>query len=463
MGIAERLAAAGGTIHEIAEDLRTHMKGVGWQGEAGDAFRNWGADTANATNRLGYYSQFSSTWLAIASATIADVKSAMPQDATTAKGNLDAAREYRNDPDSAGVARDAQATLGQDDAAQRAAHQDAIQQMKKLAETYSWSASGMSNLEVPTFPPPPGRFMPSDDIRYGGEDLAYPGGAYASGSSGGVAAASGGQPPSPQFGSVVPGVRDLGPAPATTRPEHAVGMEIDSIATLPPVSTAPSSPPVGLPGGATRPEGGLLPPGMIPPAVGGGTTMPAGPAGAGRSSVGSRLPALPGQGGLGTGPVGRLPRDGGIVGGRPVPPNSGRPTGAIPRGTVIGAEGTHGRLPMAHGAGGASMGGLGGGQSGVAGGRRLASEAGGVVGGRPQQPGSTGARPFTPGGSGLVRGVASADSPHAGPVGRAGAVSQTAHGAAPRRDEAGDRPDYLSEDEETWQQGRRRVVPPVID
>ncbi|MFJ6614159.1 hypothetical protein ACIQPT_28185 [Streptomyces sp. NPDC091289] len=32
----------------------------------------------------------------------------------------------------------------------------------------------------------------------------------------------------------------------------------------------------------------------------------------------------------------------------------------------------------------------------------------------------------------------------------------------PRRD-ASERPDYLVEDEDTWQQGSRRVVPPVID
>ncbi|MEK8143496.1 hypothetical protein NKH18_19525 [Streptomyces sp. M10(2022)] len=32
----------------------------------------------------------------------------------------------------------------------------------------------------------------------------------------------------------------------------------------------------------------------------------------------------------------------------------------------------------------------------------------------------------------------------------------------PRRDE-GERPDYLVEDEETWLQGGRRIVPPVID
>jgi hypothetical protein len=31
------------------------------------------------------------------------------------------------------------------------------------------------------------------------------------------------------------------------------------------------------------------------------------------------------------------------------------------------------------------------------------------------------------------------------------------------RDENGERPDYLVEDDEAWQQGGRRVVPPVID
>ncbi|WP_306328728.1 hypothetical protein [Streptomyces venezuelae] len=87
---------------------------------------------------------------------------------------------------------------------------------------------------------------------------------------------------------------------------------------------------------------------------------------------------------------------------------------------------------------------MGGGQSGIRGGRRLAGETGGVVGGKAQRAGTTGTggRPFTPGGSGLVRGnTARADE---------------------REEQNGERPDYLVEDEETWQQGRR-VAPPVID
>lgn len=114
---------------------------------------------------------------------------------------------------------------------------------------------------------------------------------------------------------------------------------------------------------------------------------------------------------------------------------------------------------MGHGAG---MGGAGGSRNGIVGGRRLAGEVGGVVGGRPQQSRRTSDRPFTPGGTGLVQGATSTEGARgAGPVGRGGAVTPQRPGDL-RRDE-GERPDYLVEDEETWRQGHRRVVPPVID
>jgi hypothetical protein len=120
---------------------------------------------------------------------------------------------------------------------------------------------------------------------------------------------------------------------------------------------------------------------------------------------------------------------------------------------------------MGPGMGGGPMGGPGGGQNGISGGRRLAVETGGVVGGRPQQPGAVSARPFTPGGSGLVRGGTSGGAgTGTGPVGRGGGVAAGAHGVGSRREDSnGERPDYLVEDEETWQQGGRRVAPPVID
>ena len=246
-------------------------------------------------------------------------------------------------------------------------------------------------------------------------------------------------------------------------PDRPVGMEIDGVATLPP----PVSRRRRLRPGITPPPGGhegpgVPPPGMIPPTFGGSKTAMPNTTAPGRALPSARGIVPPGQAGINS----RMPREG-IVGGRQVAPNTGRPTG-LPRGTVIGQEG-NGRGPMGRtGTGGMHGGGpMGGaGQNGISGGRRLASEAGGVVGGRPQQPGKNSARPFTPGGSGLVRGANpnSTEGAHPGQAGRAGAIPPGTHGANSRRDEQnGERPDYLSEDEETWQQGGRRVVPPVID
>ena len=104
--------------------------------------------------------------------------------------------------------------------------------------------------------------------------------------------------------------------------------------------------------------------------------------------------------------------------------------------------------------------GAGSGQGGMAAGRRLASESGGVVG------------------ASLV-----SREPRGSPSLREGPVSSVRHrqtvmpvigdsGAVPpgtrrprsrEEQENGERPDYLVEDEETWQQGSRRIVPPVID
>lgn len=116
---------------------------------------------------------------------------------------------------------------------------------------------------------------------------------------------------------------------------------------------------------------------------------------------------------------------------------------------------------------GGGEGGAGAGRNGLVGGRRLASETGGVVGRPPQsERGST--RPFTPGGSGLPRGGAGSPEESSGrqpgQTGRSGMMPHGGTNARGRKDErGGERPDYLTEDEETWQQGDRRVVPPVID
>jgi hypothetical protein len=86
------------------------------------------------------------------------------------------------------------------------------------------------------------------------------------------------------------------------------------------------------------------------------------------------------------------------------------------------------------------------------------------VGGRPQQSGAAGARPFTPGGSGLVRNAPDDGSARGGQAARGGAIPPNTHTGGRHSDrEDAERPDYLTEDEETWQQGSRRIVPPVVD
>ncbi|MFD5033791.1 hypothetical protein ACFVWX_21105 [Streptomyces sp. NPDC058220] len=456
-GAADRLAAAAGEIRDIAQQLKFRPERVEWTGEGNQAFIDWGASLASATYRLADYSDEASKWMGRASDAIAEAQSAIPRDTAGAKANLAAATEARNDPDSAAVTSKSLETLAAGAERNRI---EAAAQMRKLAQSYQQSQTQMGKLEVPTFRPPPSEFVPegTDGIN-GSQDLARDGG----GGGGGTSTDGGYVPQSRARVTTSDLTGSGGLSPGTARPDRPVDMGIDSVATLPSPPTVSSTPP-GVSPAAGRPEGGWGPgTGMFPPPVLGGSGSAPPPVGSGRPAVGARPPLSPGQNSIGAGSTSRMPRDGGIVGGRPVPPNSGRPMGGIPRGTVIGGEGMHGRPPMGHGAGG-GMGGTSPGQNGLAGGRRLAGETGGIVGGRPQQPGRTSARPFTPGGSGLVRGAAGEGRQAGGQMARGGAIPPRSNGAQARQDDTrGERPDYLTEDEETWRQSGRRVVPPVIE
>ncbi|QNE77050.1 hypothetical protein F0344_22715 [Streptomyces finlayi] len=461
-GAADRLLSASTEIKKIAEDLKIRPQIVEWKGEGANAFRTWTADLANATLRLAEYSEGASKRLAEASDAIALAQMAIPRTHAGAQANLDAALAARNDPDASAVARTSAETLI---AGKEANRQEAAQVMKRLSEAYELSSDRITGMDVPKFPPPPEAFVPNAD-QYdstGGGDYSRTGGAIG-GTAGGVAggpAAYAREAESAGGGvAVTPGLVQS-PSSSGTMP-RSVDMEIDSVATLPDAPAIPSATPPSMPGGG-KADGGL--PSVIggaPPIVARGPGQPPTAVGGGKSTGTSRLPVSPATGRTsGPGPIGRPSGQSGIVGGRPVPQSSGRPMVGLPRGTVIGGEGTHGgRAPMGHGPG---MGGPTGGQNGMMGGRRLAGETGGIVGGRPQQQGATSGRPFTPGGSGLVRGGGSPQSARgAGPVGRGGALNPQRPGDS-RREARGERPDYLTEDEETWQQNGRRIVPPVVD
>lgn len=458
---ARLLELAATSIREIGNALRDH-KVSGWEGEASLAYQNWVNSAGNATLRLADYSEAGSKWMDQASHVMFRAKSLTPDVSTTALGNLEAARKFHNDPDSEQIARDAHAVLESD-------RLIAVGNLKMLAEAYDQSTLQMNAAEVPTFPPPPGEFVPQG--RDGQTDLERTGGGPGSGSDGsgsvpvtrsvGPGASPNGPGHQPQPISTPTLSTDPAPITFPGIPDRNVNVGLDSVGTLPdkalpsatamPSAVAPVSPgsgpvtPIGsLPPVGRPPVGGLVKPGGSLGPVGGTGLFP-GPASGGRAGGVAGLP----------------PRDSGIVGGRAVP--SSGPGAGIPRGTVIGGEsGQSGRGMMGGGMGASGGAGAHGASGGSAVGRRLATEPGGVVGGR--QPGSagrstTGGQPFTQGGSGLVR-----NGSGAGPgIGSMGHGGPGARNPGERRDgQGGERPDYLTEDEETWQ-GDRRVVPPVID
>ncbi|MFD9480340.1 WXG100 family type VII secretion target [Streptomyces nojiriensis] len=455
---ADQLASAAEKIKTIGEVLKQHVV-TGWEGEGADAFQLWVGRAGNATLRLGEYSAKGGEWMGKVVQTMTEATKMTAVDSTATK-NLAATIEHHNDPDAAKVRSEAQTILDAD-------HREAVRLMTNLAQSYQLSSTEMDKAPIPTFPPPPEKFLPPDlggtaDVERSG------GGSGAVGSAGSSypVTGPGGSAPANEPGFVQgrPSQPDntlpTTTLPAPVTPDHDVEVDLDTVGTLPPNQTLPpvTAPPGGplptSPGGPT--PGPFVPPMAVPPISG-----VKGPGLPGVFGPGIPVPGTPGPLGKGGGLPGMLPRDSGIMGGRPV--TSTGPSSGIPRGTVIG-EGAQAGRPM----GGGGMGHGGGGahgssQGGFSGGRRLASEPGGVVGGRQTgavgRPG-VGGQPFTQGGSGLVRNGAGGGAGMR-PMGHAGGAGMQTPGRQ-RNDQGGERPDYLAEDEETWQ-GSRRVVPPVID
>ncbi|MER5811671.1 hypothetical protein ABT143_26390 [Streptomyces sp. NPDC002033] len=450
---AAQLDKAATAIKEIGEVLKKHRV-KGWEGEAAQKYEEWVSKAGSATLRLGDFSAEGSKWMTHAAQTMIEVKANTPKYDAAAASSLEAAHKFHNDPDSQEIGRKAFTKLNGD-------HQEAVQQLTKLAQSYEASTTQMNKAEIPTFPPPPPVFNPPGivgghhvdrETSHGGSGDPGGSGAFSSlpsASNGGSSSGPGSVPAHqlPAGGTLAP---TPGSEPTPVLPDRAVDVGLDHVATLPDKTLPPVT---GLPGGGgpVVPGGGgpsplppmprlTLPPTRGVPGLGGGGQLPA---------------VRPPAGGIG-GKVGLPPRDSGIVGGKPV---SSGPSGAgIPRGTVIGAEGAQ---SGGRGMGGPMGGGVGGGSQSPRGGspvgRRLATEPGGVVGGSRV---GAGGQPFTQGGSGLVRN-GSGSGMGAGRMGHAGAGA-SAPSSGRRGNQGGARPDYLAEDEETWQ-GDRRVVPPVID
>ncbi|MGW6652419.1 hypothetical protein AMK23_07035 [Streptomyces sp. CB02130] len=468
-------------IKKAAQELEDNMKGVDWHGESGTAFRAFGKGLVAHARKLGDFADVAGTQITVAGTGLASVRSAMPPRDS---------RQVRKDPDDIEMpGRVADNPEYQAALKVEKDRQEAINQINRLASYYSVSGERLEGQEPPRFdkqlgisvPPPTTVRDESPSSGASGERPESLGNSAVPEVAGRTNSA---HSDSTDVANRLP-AEVLGSAPL---PNRTVGTEINTVA--PPQAPTPitATPPQPSPTPTTGPPGvppTFMPPGLTNP-VQGGTQRSTGPTGRTVSQAGQGMgkaqptgvgPAAKGQGGAPIGrpgpmggggaangrpPVGpqsQVPTAGrsGVTGGRPALGPGGTSTGAGPR--AGGRNGIVGGTPQqTSGQGRAAAGGAG--QRGVIGGRGAAvagsrpsgratpaSGANGVVG-APRKAAGVGsnAKGFTAGGAGLVR----------GPAGRRDKG---------REDEANGstRPDYLTEDEETWNAGRRGAVPPVVE
>ncbi|MFD6801477.1 hypothetical protein [Streptomyces cyaneofuscatus] len=478
----EALWKARDAIRSAAKELGDHIDGVDWQGDSGEAFRKWGKGLVTHATKLGDFADAAGTQITVAGTGLASVRNSMPpRDRRMIQTDVDdilfPARTETNPQYAAAL------TVEKN-------RQEAINQINRLASYYAVSEEVLAGQEPPRFDQELGIDVPKPRQGVGPGDSG-------STSSGGDTSLE--DRPQGGPGRSVAGISGTVSPPDNRTPDVALGSapvldkststEINSVATptvpntatgtppAPPATsgpgpvntpTPPMAPSLGNPVSASYPRttgpaggprsvnqagGGL---GKASPAgisatgrggtgatVGRPSPMAGGSSATGRSGGGAHLPTAGQSGVMGGRPTAahggtaspgssRAGQGNGIVGGTPQRATSGA-SGAggargVPRGTVIGGPGASGSAPRS-------------GQRGAP-----VSGANGVVGAARGTSGS-GSKGFTAGGAGLVR----------GPVGRR---------KTDRKDEentGSTRPDYLTEDEETWAARRRGAVPPVVE
>ncbi|MEU5430115.1 hypothetical protein AB0H73_31590 [Streptomyces olivoreticuli] len=442
---ADALLKAFTDINDLGGELQAHVDRVKWEGEGGEAFRNWGAELAKQTLKLADYTLKVGINIGFAGQSLGEAKSSMPAvepcyaDPAKEKARLDGAESNR---------------------------QEAIKAMERLDSYYRTVHSDVAGLEEPKFPRLPDFARNRDGYERPDPASSPTGGA--TGGSGGTQDASlatgissGGSVQPSQAHHLVGDARGhAGAGLIADRPAHTA---IDSSVLTATPDSATRHPVPHLPVDRSDPRGPVVPGPLVP-------AMPSGPQ---RGIEVPRNPAIGRPERVSTPRPEGIPRAGGrdgIVGGMPARSGSQSVTPRLPRGTVVGEERTV-NGPQAGAAAGSrsTTGGSGaraGGPMGMGGhpvgggtpgprngfvGRRLATEPGGTAGGlrAPRE----GRSEFTPGGSGLVRGNQPPGvMPHPG-----------ANSSGGSRRRSSSRPDYLVEDEETWTRGRGNVVPPVIE
>ncbi|MFE7355938.1 hypothetical protein ACFU8Q_22770 [Streptomyces sp. NPDC057543] len=485
----EALLTARSAINKAANELSDFIKAVDWEGESGIAFRDWGNGLVAHATKLGDFAEAAGTQITVAGTGLASVRKSLPPrdnrlDRKSVE-DIEAPKRIDGNPEYAAAVK-----VEKD-------RQEAINQANRLASYYSVSAETLAAQEPPRFDkqldvamPKPHGFRENDGL--GGSSTGSEtslGSSTPKGHSERVARADTG---TPGVTGNRAAIESLATAPA---PDTSTSTEIDSVKAPPAPVTLPDASPAPPTTNPTGPSTGPNPPMVnefVNPVAGGSrrstppTGLPktigqpgrsgptsSGPTATGRTGAPVGRPA-PIGGGPGSGTPGR-PGGGGsqppaagrnsVTGGRPMTgspantsksagPRTGRAraiVGGTPQRTVPGTDTSGGTRGVPRGTA------IGAGQRGVigAGGTNAATRPGGrgtpsskgVVGTPRSAAGSSpGARGFTTGGAGLVR----------GPAGRRDSDNEDQNGNTQR-------PDYLAEDRETWEAGRRGAAPPVIE
>lgn len=502
----EALVKAKNALNKAAKELADYVNRVEWKGEAATEFQRFGGALAKHAYALATFANAAGTQMTVASTGLTSVRNSMPRE----RDNRLVAKtteDFALTPNKESNPEYMEAVKVEKN------RQEAINQMNRLASFYAVSEESLAAQEPPTFPKalsaavprPTGaiREDPSTGTGSGGGsigDMSQP--SAARGSTNGTSGLS--QPES------------LGTAPPVT--DRNPAMEIDSVATPPaPTVTPGGTPPLPATASPSN-QGGPLPPvptGFGTPVKGapratGTSGVPRAVGGPGANAVGR--PGTTGSSAPATGRAGAVGRTGAV--GSPTASGTqgmaGRPSGPMGTGGAAGragAVGASGQGPDVGRPGVAGQSAVGrAGQAPSSGGR--AGHSNGVIGGTPQRPvsGNAGsrmprgtvigadtsaqgrgsaARPSQSGvvgagtGSAAHRAVGKGTPTVNGVVGmpRNGAqggrpASGAVPGARAGQRQSGDqdqerdgsaRPDYLTEDEQTWKTQRRGAAPPVID
>ncbi|PWI43619.1 hypothetical protein [Streptomyces sp. ICBB 8177] len=416
----EALVDAQSKIQSVADDLKSHLSGVSWEGESAQAFQDWGSQLTTQSYDLADYTGLVGEQLITAGSSLQYVQSAMPKSKRT---------ECFVDP------KKEQAAVK----AEEPDRQEAITLMESLSSSYKWANGQISAGKSPNFQPLPMTFNRQGYLRpygsvgtsaetgetpqFGRDNVSREATLSEADSSGGPVVRSAARPPAPE-------------AEGRATPRTS----LDSIASPSTVTMRPSAAPThGGPdssgaGSSRRPD-------VLLPSYGTAGTLSE------RTHSITQLPRErpPGEGDAGPdlpsfvhSPTGES--GGGIFGGTVRTSPNFRPVRRFS--SVIGAEPESPASGVTVGIGSSASSAASGIPSVRGGEMACGQEERGVPAEDSEQ--------FTSGGSGLAGGRAAGGPGMPGlPMSRGGR-----RGAA--------RPDYLQEEEETWEVGRTDVVPPVL-